>query len=104
MRRSAWRRGRIDQFWVDRLEAIRPGQLIEVDLLLDHLFRLRPTAEAAEVVVVDLVERERPYVGVPLLAGRLLAEVELRLGIRRDTREVLLRDVAAASVASCYCA
>src|SRR3954453_7213058 len=93
--RSARRRRRIDQFRIDRLEALGPGQLIEVDLLLGHLLRLSPAAEAAEVIVVDLVERERACIGVPLLARGLLAQVELGLGIGGDGGEILLGDVAA---------
>src|SRR6516165_10175421 len=91
---ARWRRS-IDQFWIDRFQAVRPSQLIEVNLLLGHFLGLCPTAEAAEVVVVNFVERERTYVGVPLLARRFLAEIELGLGIGRDAGEVLLRDVAA---------
>src|SRR4029077_11101197 len=91
---SAWRWGRVDELGVDRLEAVRPSQLLEVDRLLGRLLLLRPAAEAAEVVVVDLVERERTRVRVPLLARRLLAQVELGLGIGGDRGEVLLRHVA----------
>src|SRR5260370_12277139 len=91
---SARRRRSIDQFWIDRFQAVWPSQLIEVNLLLGHFFGLCPTAEAAEVVVINFVERERTYVGVPLLARRFLAEIELGLGIGPDGVEVLLRDVA----------
>src|SRR5215475_754896 len=79
-RLSAMRRRSIDQLWIDRFQTVRPGQLIEVNLLLGHFLGLRPTAETAEVVVIDFVERERTSVGVPLLARRFLAEIELGLG------------------------
>src|SRR5262245_25603411 len=91
---SARRRRRVDELGVDRLEAVGPGQLLEVDRLLGRLFLLRPAAETAEVVVIELIERERARVGVPLLARRLLAQVELGLGVGGDRREILLRQVA----------
>src|SRR6516162_3461589 len=90
---ARWRKS-IDQLWIDRFQTVRPSQLMEIDLLLGHFLGLCPTAEAAEVVVINLVERERAYVGVPLLARRFLAEIELGLGIGSDGGEVLLRDVA----------
>src|SRR6516162_7574972 len=93
-RLSARRRRNVDQFWIDRFQTVRPSQLMKVDLLLGHFLGLCPTAEAAEVVVVNFVERERTYVGVPLLARRFFAEIKLGLGIARDGGEVLLRDVA----------
>src|SRR6516164_9346434 len=68
---------------------------MKVDLLLGHFLGLCPTAETAEVVVINFVERERTYVGVSLLARRFLAEIKLGLGIGRDGGEILLRDVAA---------
>src|SRR5262249_7039558 len=92
---SARRRRSIDQLWIDRFQTVRPSQLMKVDLLLGHFLGLCPTAETAEVVVVNFVERERTYVGVPLLARRFLAEIKLGLGIGRDGGEILLRDVAA---------
>src|SRR5262249_24980163 len=91
---ARWRR-RVDQLRVDGAQALAPGQLAEVDLLLVELLALRPAAEAAEVVVIDLVDRERARIGVPLLARCLLAEVELGLGIGRDGGKILLGDVTA---------
>src|SRR5262249_23932228 len=38
---------------------------------------------------------ERPNVGVPLVAGRLLAQIELRFGVGRNRWKVALRHVAA---------
>src|SRR5438445_10665589 len=93
-RLSARRRRSVDQFWIDRFQAVWPSQLIEVNLLRGHFFGLCPTAETAEVVVLNFVERERTYVGLPLLARRFLAEIELGLCIGRDGADVLLRDVA----------
>src|SRR5262249_2118709 len=81
---------RVDQLRVDGVEPLAPGQLAEVDLLLVELLALRPAAEAAEVVVIDLVEGERARIGVPLLARRFLAQVELGLGIGRDRGKILL--------------
>src|SRR5215469_8833227 len=71
---SARRRRGIDQLGIDRLEAVTPGQFAEVDGAIGGLFALRPAAQAAEIVVVDLVDRKRPRVGVPLILRSLLTQ------------------------------
>src|SRR5262245_45876587 len=89
---SAWRRRCVDQLGVDRLEALGPSQGAEIDRPIGKLLLLRPSAEAAEILVVDLVDRHRPYVGVPLFAGRLLAQIELGLAVGGDRGGILLGD------------
>src|SRR5258708_642508 len=84
-----WRGG--GEFGVDGGQAGGPGELGEVHRLAGDLLALRPFAEAAEIAVVDLVERDRPKVGVPLLARRRLAQAVRRLGISGDGGEILLR-------------
>src|SRR5207302_5361703 len=90
---GSWRRLR--EFRIDGAQAVRPGELGEVDRLLGEALATRPSREAAEVVVVHLVERNRPDVGVPLVARRFLAQaVDLR-GIGGYRRKILLGLVAA---------
>src|SRR5574338_430551 len=64
---SARRRRGIDQFRIDRLQSVAPGELVEVDRAFGRLLALRPAAQAAEVVIVHLVDRKGPRVGVPLI-------------------------------------
>src|SRR5438874_13714082 len=92
---SARRRRRLGELRIDGAQALRPGELGEIHRLLDEALATRPFRQAAEVVVVDLVERDRPDVGVPLVARRLLAQaVDLR-GIGGYRRKILLGFVAA---------
>src|ERR1700730_5254985 len=91
---SAGRRGSIDKFGIDRLEAVGPGQLLKIDFLLGHLFLLCPAAETAKIVVVNFVDGDWARVGIPLLAGGFLAQIELGLGVGGDAGEIRLRDVA----------
>src|SRR6516162_10549025 len=91
---SARGRQRIEQFGIDRLETVRPGQLLKIDFLLGHLFLLGPAAETAKIIVVNLVDGDWTRVGVPLLAGGFLAQIKLGLGIGGAAREILFRNVA----------
>jgi len=96
---SARRRRRIDQLGIDGLQSVRPRQLRIVDLPIRLLFALRPTAQAAEIAVIDFVGRDRPVVGIPLVLGGLLAQPELGGRIGGDVLEIPLGDVAALDVA-----
>src|SRR5438067_695676 len=91
---SARRRRRLGELRIDGAQAVRPGELGEVHRLLGEALAARPFREAAEVVVVHLVERYGPDVGVPLIARRLLTQaVDLRR-IGGDRRKILLGFVA----------
>src|SRR5437870_12792739 len=87
---SARRRRRLGELRIDGAQAVRPGELGEVHRLLGEALGAGPFREAAEVLVVHLVERYRPDVGIPLVARRLLAQaVDLR-GIGGYRRKILL--------------
>src|SRR6185436_11981958 len=91
---SARRRRGIDQLRINRLETVAPRQFAEVDRTIGGLFAMRPAAQAAEIVVVDLVDRERPRVGVPLILRGLLTQTQFGLRIGGNGLEVLFGDVA----------
>src|SRR5438067_8489465 len=92
---SARRRRRFRELRIDGAQAVRPGELGEVHRVLGEALAPRPFRQAAEVVVVHLVERYRPDVGVPLVARRLLAQaVDLRR-VGRHGLEIALRLVPA---------
>jgi hypothetical protein len=91
---ARWRR-RVHELGVDRLEAIGPGQFGEVEFFLGHFLALGPAAEAAEVLIIDIIDGHRPDVGVPLLLRGAFAETQLGGRISRNRFEVLLRNLAA---------
>src|SRR5262245_2311688 len=62
---SAGRGRRVDQFGVNRSQALAPRQLIKVDLVFCGLFVLRPAAQTAEIIIVDLVDCHWASIGVP---------------------------------------
>jgi hypothetical protein len=86
---SARRRRGIDQLRINRLETVARRQFAEIDRAIGGLFALRPAAQAAEIVVVDLVDRERPRVSVTLILRGLLAQTKFGLRIGGNRLEVL---------------